>query len=58
MTKRATVTQADMRRALSAAKESGLTVRECIMRPHEVRIIFTDLDNPEQINDNPQLKQW
>ncbi|WP_282608430.1 hypothetical protein [Pelagibius sp. Alg239-R121] len=64
MPRRATVTEADMRRAIKAATDCGLTVRECIMRPTEVRLIFGEVGDAakdgEQSNveRDPRLKDW
>lgn len=58
MAKRAAVTEADMRRAIKAAQSEGLQVRECIMSPSEVRLIFTGIDDPIQSEGELKPKQW
>ncbi|WP_150523993.1 hypothetical protein [Roseibium sediminis] len=58
MAKRAAVTEADMRRAIKAAKGEGLTVRECIMSPSEVRLVFTRIDSGPETNTGLGPKQW
>ncbi len=58
MGKRATVTEADLRRAIKAAKECGLTVRECIMSPAEVRLVFGGVDEESKKGEHPVPKEW
>ena len=64
MTRRATVTEADMRRAIKAATECGLTVRECIMKPTEIRLVFAspgqgvDSGRESANNQAPRPKEW
>jgi hypothetical protein len=49
MAKRATVTEADMRRAIKAATECGLQVDECVMKPSEIRPVFSNSEeNPKK----------
>ena len=40
-----TVTEADMRRAIKVATECGLNVRECVMNPTEVRLVFSNAES-------------
>lgn len=59
MARKATVTQADMGRAIRAAQDAGLTIRECEMTAEKVRLIFED--GPASVEKpvaNPKLKQW
>jgi hypothetical protein len=58
MARRATVTEADPRRAIKAAKDCGLVIHECIMTPAEVRLIFTAVDVPKENDDTPRPKEW
>jgi hypothetical protein len=58
VSKRATVTEADMRRAIKAATESGLEVRECVMNPTEIRLLFGPIDENKKSDDNPAPKPW
>ena len=58
MAKRATVTEAEMRRAIKAATECGLAIQECIMTPQEVRLVFNRFDKPEESDDIPKPKEW
>ena len=58
MAKRATVTEADMRRAIKAATECGLQVHECVMKPTEVRLVFTNVEEKPNPHDTPQPKEW
>ena len=58
MSKRATVTEADMRRAIRAATESGLEVRECIMNQTEIRFLFGPVEENKKSGDNPAPKPW
>lgn len=58
MTNRARVTEADMRRAIKAATECGLQVRECVMSPAEVRLVFGDVVGRQLPDDNPKPKPW
>jgi hypothetical protein len=58
MAKRATVTEADMRRAIKAATECGLQVQECVMKPTEIRLVFSNVEEKPRSNDNPKPKEW
>lgn len=58
MAKRATVTEADMRRAIKAAAECGLQVQECVMKPSEIRLVFSNVEENPKLDDNPKLKEW
>ena len=58
MPKRATVTEADMRRAIKAATECGLRVRECVMTPNEVRLVFIHLEEKPTAGNNPEPTPW
>lgn len=58
MAKRASVTQAEIRRALQAAKECGYDPQECIMTHDSVRIVFTPLDAPPKSDDTPKPREW
>lgn len=58
MAKTASVTQADMQKAIRAAKECGLTIHECVMTPKEVRLIFAEVDGSKAKEDTQQLKEW
>jgi hypothetical protein len=58
MAKRATVTEADMRRAIKAATECGLQVDECVMKPSEIRLVFSNNTGQELSQDDPKLKKW
>lgn len=49
MSKKAAVTEADMRRAFSAATRSGLTVHECIMTADNVRLVFSKVDEQQLV---------
>lgn len=46
MTEKATVTEAEMSRAMKAAVKAGLTVYECIVTRDNVRLILVDKKNP------------
>lgn len=59
MARKATVTQADMGRAIRAAQDAGLTIRECEMTAEKVRLIFVDDQEPaDRPAADPKLKQW
>ncbi|WP_299378009.1 hypothetical protein [uncultured Kiloniella sp.] len=58
MSKQASVTKADMYRAMSAAKQSGMVIRECVMTKSEVRLIFLEVDEPDKQTDNLKPKEW
>jgi hypothetical protein len=59
MSKRVTVTEADMRRALRASIKSGLTVHECVMTDSEVRIIYaSDGDQDPKLVKEHKPKEW
>ncbi len=58
MVKRATVTEVDMRRAIKAATECGLTIQECVMNPTEIRLIFVNVDEEPNPDKNPRPKEW
>lgn len=58
MSKRAIVTEADMRRAIKAANECGLRVSECIMTPAEIRLVFDAVENDSETSDTPKPKEW
>ena len=58
MAKRATVTEADMRRAIKAATECGLQVQECVMKPSEIRLVFSNVEEKAKTDDNPKPKEW
>lgn len=42
MTNRPAVSQAEMTRAIKVAAEAGLRLRECIVTPGQVRLVFAD----------------
>lgn len=56
--KRATVTEAEFRRAIKAATDCGLTVQECVMTPAEVRLVFVKVDEKPEDNNTPKLQDW
>ena len=58
MARRATVTEADMRRAIKVATECGLSVRECVMNPTEVRFVFSDVEQKLEPANNLRPKEW
>lgn len=58
MARRATVTEADMRRAIKAANEAGLTIRECVMEPKRVRLIFEEVEAEVLPVDTRRPKPW
>ncbi|WP_299376526.1 hypothetical protein [uncultured Kiloniella sp.] len=59
MSKRVTVTEADMRRALRASIKSGLTVNECVMTSSEVRIIYaSDGEQEVKLVKEAKPKDW
>lgn len=58
MTKRATVTEADMRRAIKAATDCGLRVQECVMKPTEIRLVFINVEENPKKGDSPKPKEW
>lgn len=58
MSRQATVTEADMKRAIKAATACGLTVQECVMTPAEIRLIFIKVDEEIDSDDNPKPKEW
>lgn len=61
MPRRPTVTQADMTRALKAARDAGLAVSACILTPQQAVIKFGDeipVDPEITTPENPQPKQW
>lgn len=61
MTARATVTEAEYRRAIRAATESGLTLREFEITPGRVRLIFAQdeaVDVERDPADPREPKEW
>lgn len=56
--RRATVTEADMRRAIKVATECGLNVRECVMNPTEVRLVFSNAEEKLEPANNLKPKEW
>jgi len=58
MARRATVTEADMRRAIKAATECGLQVQECVMKPSEIRLVFVNVEENPKPDNNPKPKEW
>ena len=54
MSKRAIVTEADIRRAIKAASECGLRVSECVMTPAEIRLVFDAVENDPETSDTPK----
>ncbi len=58
MTKKAAVTEAEMKRAMTAAQKSGLVVRECIMTANDFKLIFTDPEHKPVNTDTRQPEAW
>lgn len=58
MSKRAAVTEAEIKRAMSAAARCGLQVAECIMTPTEVRLVFSKVDDSDEDVDRKSPKSW
>jgi hypothetical protein len=69
MTARATITQAQLRRAISAARAEGHQLAECVVEGPAVRLIFRPGDGtiaqprpldapPESPSDARQPKAW
>lgn len=58
MAKRAAVTEADLRRAIKAVQGEGLTVRECIMKPSEIRLVFVAADEEVEAEQGLEPKEW
>lgn len=68
MTARATITQAQLRRAISAARAEGCTLAECVVEGPAVRLIFRTADGtatdraldatPESPSDTRTPKAW
>ena len=58
MSNRASVTQAEVRRAIEGAEKAGKTVHAVNIKPGEVFIILAPIDEPNTTNDNPGPKQW
>ena len=57
--RRATVTEAEYRRALKAAVQCGLTVREVEVTPSKVRLIFSDSATTPDSEGGPGIpKEW
>jgi hypothetical protein len=56
--RRATVTEADMRRAIKTATDCGLQVQECIMKPAEIRLVFGDVEEKPKEDYAPRPKKW
>ncbi len=57
--KKHSVTKAEIERVMRAASECGQSVREVVMTPSEVRVIFeggVDLRNPQPETAKP--KEW
>ncbi|OKH88077.1 hypothetical protein [Thalassospira sp. TSL5-1] len=57
MSKKATVTQAAVRRAIQAAKECGLQVSEVVVSGDSVSVRFGEIEEI-RIQDAPALKEW
>lgn len=56
----ASVTAAEMKRTINAAKECGLVIYECVMTRGRFRIITSkdDIDQPKNSNDTSGPKAW
>lgn len=58
MTRRARVTETDLKRALKAAKERGLTVSEIIMTADCVRLKIGSVDENEKPVEDKAPLSW
>lgn len=58
MARKAPVTEAEMRRAISAARRSGLIVSECRIEGGAFRVICTDTDGTTFEPDTRKPKEW
>jgi len=58
MSKRVSVTEADMKRAIRAASECGLTVSEVIMTADSVRLKIGKVDEQHQPVDTAGPLAW
>jgi len=58
MSKRASVTEADMKRAIRAASECGLTVSEVIMTADSVRLKIGKVDETPRPTDTNGPLDW
>ncbi|PKR55076.1 hypothetical protein [Thalassospira marina] len=58
MTKRAGITQSEMKRAIKAATECGLEISEVIMTADSVRLIFGEIDEPPKPDNTAAPKEW
>lgn len=58
MSKRANVTEADMKRAIRAASECGLTVSEVIMTAGSVRLKIGKVDETRRPTDTNCPLDW
>ncbi|MEP3245155.1 MAG: hypothetical protein ABJN40_13415 [Sneathiella sp.] len=58
MARKSIITEAEMKRALSAAGKSGNVPRECILTKNSFRVIFIEKEEGGVANDHPKLKSW
>lgn len=58
MSERALVRLADIKRAIRAAKDSGLTVREIHIQSDGVRLILGEPAKKTKRYNDPRLKEW
>lgn len=58
MSERALVRLADIKRAIRAAKDSGLTIHEIHIQADGVRLILGEMVKHKPRYDDPRLKQW
>nr|WP_319513721.1 hypothetical protein [uncultured Cohaesibacter sp.] len=54
----ATVTTAEMKRAIKAAEECGLTICEAIVSKRQVRLLFQPLDEAKPKANNQAPLAW
>ena len=58
MSDRAIVKLADIKRAIRAAKDSGLSISEIFIQPDGVRLICGDRAQNKPKYDDPRIEQW
>ncbi|MGH0001337.1 hypothetical protein ACQU0X_14765 [Pseudovibrio ascidiaceicola] len=58
MTQPSKATQAQMKRAIKAAQDCGLTLHECVITSAETRLVFSKVDAKTAKSQTAGPKQW
>lgn len=58
MARKASITEADMKRAISAARRGGLNISECRLEGAVFRVICKETDGTTFDHDDRKPKEW